>query len=206
MCHLNMPDSFSSRCQNPFCSFNKSLKKFLGIALYLDPKVSRVYTGPRHILYPSFVEIRSLVLVLSCSQTNHARPEIRFSQQTVRHNYDGRLMGKQNKTKQNIFLVLLRSPSICALDCIPREEEGRRVPPLACVSPHYPASRCVSTRGLTINRAPSLFNLLAVWSRQRQSQRINNSITEGFCIQEKSKEIQSKQINVPARMKNFWAA
>lgn len=36
----------------------------------------------------------------------------------------------------------------------------------------------------------------------RRSQRINNSITEGFCIQEKGKEIQSKQINVPARMKN----
>ena len=140
----------------------KVKKKFLELPFFLDPKVSWVFSGPRHILYPSFVEIRSLGLVLSCSQTNHARPEIRSSQQTVRHNYDGRLMGKQNKTKQNIFLVSLRSPSICALDCIPREEEDRRVPPLACVSPHYPASRCVSTRGLTINRAPSLFNLLAV--------------------------------------------
>lgn len=56
--------------------------------------------------------------------------------------------------------------------------------------------------GLTINRPPSPFNLLVCLIRARRRQEINKSITEGFCIQESGKEIQSKQINVPARMRN----
>lgn len=127
---------------------------------------------------------------------------IAFSQQTGQHNWDG---SRLTEKKQNIFLDLFHSlKHMCfGLLWIPQEAE-RHVPQLACFSTSSPPL-CVAT---TINpRIDHQSRTVPVQSARclisaRQSQRINNSITEGFCIQEKGKEIQSKQINVPARMKN----
>lgn len=102
--------------------------------------------------------------------------------------------------KQNIFLDLLHSQSICALDQIP-QEAARHVPLLAYFTTSSRPSACINPRiDHQSHTVPVQSAHCLISARQRQ--RINNSITEGFCIQEKGKEKQSKRINVPARMKN----
>lgn len=97
-----------------------------------------------------------------------------------------------------LFFCFLHAP-----DWIPDEAVRALIPLLAHFTTSSQLSVRVNRRIDHQSRAVPLQSAHCLISA-RQSQRINKSITEGFCIQERGKEIQNKQINVPALYEEFW--
>lgn len=75
---------------------------------------------------------------------------------------------------------------------------------LGSVLPFHPSPWSVSTQELTISQSHTVpVQSARCLISTMPNQRVNKPITEGFCKQDGGKEIQSKQINVPARVRNF---